>query len=123
MTRLTILHETRYSYERPVGFGTHRLLLRPRDSHAIRVIEALLTMSSPGEVRWVFDPLGNCVCLFTPEGQADHLLITNRLVIDRFPAPLAFPKSDALPQHGQQPDRRCLEKVFPDRKPKPRPGH
>jgi hypothetical protein len=36
---------------------------------------------------------------------------------------VAFPKSDALPQHGQQPDRRCLEKVFPDRKPKPRPGH
>ena len=51
MTHLTILHETRYSYERPVGFGAHRLLLRPRDSHAIRVVEASLTMSSPGEVR------------------------------------------------------------------------
>ena len=94
MTRLTILHETRYSYERPVGFGAHRLLLRPRDSHAIRVVEASLTMSSPGEVRWVFDPLGNCVCLFTPEGQADHLQIINRLVIDRFPAPLAYLKAD-----------------------------
>ncbi len=35
----------------------------------------------------------------------------------------AFPKSDALPQHGQEPDKRCLERTFPDRKPKPRPGH
>lgn len=33
------------------------------------------------------------------------------------------PKTDALPQHGQQPDKRCMEKTSPDRKPKPRPGH
>jgi hypothetical protein len=41
MARLSILHETRYSYARPVGFGAHRLLIRPRDSHAIRIVERL----------------------------------------------------------------------------------
>jgi hypothetical protein len=43
-----ILHETRYSYARPVGFGAHRLLIRPRDSHAIRIVEASLQTSLPG---------------------------------------------------------------------------
>ncbi len=47
MARLSILHETRYSYARPVGFGAHRLLIRPRDSHAIRIVEASLRPLCP----------------------------------------------------------------------------
>ena len=39
MQRLRIRHETRYTYERPVGFAPHFLLVRPRDSHATRLIE------------------------------------------------------------------------------------
>ena len=31
MTRLRIRHETFYTYEQPVSFGLHRLLLRPRE--------------------------------------------------------------------------------------------
>jgi YD repeat-containing protein len=89
MTRLNIVHETRYLYERPVGFGLHRLLVRPRDSHAIRIVEASLALSPPGDVRWVYDALGNCVCWFTPQGQARELTITSRLTIERYPAPLA----------------------------------
>jgi transglutaminase-like putative cysteine protease len=90
VTRLAITHETRYGYERTVAFGPQKLLLRPRDSHAVRVVEASLSTSQPGETRWVFDALGNCVCLFTPQGSADFLTITSRLVIDRYPAPLAY---------------------------------
>jgi YD repeat-containing protein len=89
MTRLTIRHETRYDYAQPVAFGPHRLLLRPRDSHSIRVISAGLTLSPPGETRWSYDALGNCVCRFTPAGDADHLTIVSDIVIERFPAPLA----------------------------------
>src|SRR5689334_24620664 len=78
MARLGILHETRYSYARPVGFGAHRLLIRPRDSHAIRISEASLQTSLPGETRWTYDAAGNCVCWFTPRGEADSLVITSR---------------------------------------------
>ena len=88
MARLGILHETRYSYARPVGFGAHRLLIRPRDSHAIRIVEASLQTSLPGQTRWTYDAAGNCVCWFTPQGEADSFTITSRLVIDRYPAPL-----------------------------------
>jgi YD repeat-containing protein len=94
MARLGILHETRYSYARPVGFGAHRLLIRPRDSHAIRISEASLQTSLPGETRWTYDAAGNCVCWFTPRGEADGLTITSRLVIDRFPAPLTSLRID-----------------------------
>lgn len=33
------------------------------------------------------------------------------------------PKVDALPQHGQQPDKSCDKKATPTRKVKVRPGH
>jgi YD repeat-containing protein len=89
MARLTILHETRYSYERPVSFAPHRLLIRPRDSHAIRVAEASLAFSPSGDTRWSYDALGNSVCWLTIEGQANHLSIVSELVIERFPAPLS----------------------------------
>lgn len=86
MARLAIRHETLYAYEKPVSFAQHRLLLRPRDSHAIRVMDAMLTVSPPGEVRWVYDALGNSVCCFTPAGDSCALSIVSDLVIERFPA-------------------------------------
>ena len=89
MSRLTIRHETRYTYDREVGFGPHRLLIRPRDSHAIRVVEAYLTFSPNGQTRWTFDALGNSVCWLALHGRAQTLTIVNQLVIERFPAPLA----------------------------------
>jgi transglutaminase-like putative cysteine protease len=89
MARLSIRHETLYSYERPVRFAVHRLLVRPRDSHAIRVVETSLTLSPPGDTRWLYDALGNSVCCFTPQGEGRALSIVSNLVIDRFPTPLA----------------------------------
>jgi len=89
MARLRIRHETFYSYERPVAFAAHRLLLRPRDSHAIRVMDAVLTVSPPGETRWMYDALGNSVCCFTPGGESTALSIVSELVIERYPADLA----------------------------------
>jgi transglutaminase-like putative cysteine protease len=89
MTRLSIRHETRYRYGQPVGFGLQRLLIRPRDSHADRLVEAFLELSPRGDTRWVYDAMGNCLCLYQPYGTASELKIVSHLIIDRFPAPLA----------------------------------
>ena len=89
MARLSIRHETLYTYERPVSFAQHRLLVRPRDSHAIRVVEAYLTVSPPGETRWLYDALGNSVCYFSPGGPSSRLSIVSDLIIERFPADLS----------------------------------
>lgn len=86
MTRLIIRHETRYDYDRPVRFGPHRLLIRPRDSHAMRLVDASLELSPPGDTRWVYDAMSNCVCWFTPQGEFDQLRIVSNLTIDRYPS-------------------------------------
>ncbi len=88
MARLCIHHETLYAYERPVRFAPHRLLVRPRDSHAIRIVEASLTLP-PGKTRWQYDALGNSICWFEPTNESTSLSIVSDLVIERFPAPLA----------------------------------
>jgi transglutaminase-like putative cysteine protease len=89
MPRLTIRHETLYNYERPVRFARHRLLVRPRDSHAIRIVDAALTLSPPGDTHWTYDAMGNSVCWFAPSGEARSLSIVSDLTIERFPAPLS----------------------------------
>ena len=97
MGRLRILHETRYYYERPVGFGPQRLMIRPRDSHALRIVEASLRLFPPGATRWSYDANGNCICIFEPAGRADAMRVASELIIDRYPAPL-------VPQRIENPD-------------------
>ena len=41
MPLLTIHHKTEYRYARPVAFGEHRIMLRPRDGHDLRVLESI----------------------------------------------------------------------------------
>jgi transglutaminase-like putative cysteine protease len=112
MSRFSIRHETRYDYERPVAFGPHRLLVRPRDSHAIRIIAADLTLSPPGDTRWTLDAMANSVCHFTPQGEASSLSIVSDLIIERYPAPLDyFPVRDprsAAPVDYDLSDRMVL---------------
>jgi transglutaminase-like putative cysteine protease len=88
MVRLSIRHETLYAYERPVRFSAHRLMVRPRDSHATRVVDAHLTLSPPGDIRWLYDALANSVCCYTPQGESRALSIVSELTIERFPASL-----------------------------------
>lgn len=88
MTTLLIRHETTYTYDFPVAFTPHRLLLRPRDSHAIRVVSASLELYPQGGTRWAYDAMSNCVCWYTPEGESTQLRIVSNLTIDRYPAPL-----------------------------------
>jgi len=88
MQRLRIRHESLYTYDRPVRFGTWRLLMRPLDTHATRLIEASLE-TPPAQITWSYDAYGNCVCHLTPRDMADHLKVVNNLVVERYPSPLA----------------------------------
>ncbi len=113
MTRLSIRHETTYQYGQPVSFGPQRLLIRPRDSHADRLVEASLKLYPPGDTRWAYDANGNCICWYQPWGESSELSIVSNLVIERFPAPLApLTVSDphtAMPIVYNMADRAVLE--------------
>jgi transglutaminase-like putative cysteine protease len=74
MRTLTIKHTTTYRYRRPVAFGEHRMMLRPRDSHDQRLIDAKLVITpTPANVRRTQDALGNHVDVARFAGRAEEL--------------------------------------------------
>lgn len=91
MKRLIVSHRTTYRYAEPVSFGPHRMMLRPRDSHEMRLISATLTTSLPAEFAWTYDVFGNEVCTGAFTGQASELTIESRLEIERY--------ASAVPTH------------------------
>jgi len=84
MRILTARHATTYRYARPVTFGQHRLMLRPRDSHDLRLVAAELTLSPPGNLRWMHDVFGNSVALVDFNASAAMLTIISTLKIERY---------------------------------------
>jgi len=82
--RLIVSHLTTYRYAEPVSFGPHRMLLRPRDSHEMRLISATLTTSLPAELIWTYDIFGNVVCTAQFDGRTRELSIESRLELERF---------------------------------------
>ena len=84
MSVLTVQHMTVYRYGRPVTFGPHRLMLRPRDGHDLRVLATELDISPASTSRWVYDALGNSVTLVSFLEPASELRIASRLAIERF---------------------------------------
>lgn len=87
MPRLRIRHESLYTWSSPVEFNWWRLLMRPLDTHATRLIEAWAE-TPPADFRWAYDAYGNCVCFLKPRGRSDRLRVVNHLVVDRYPSPL-----------------------------------
>jgi transglutaminase-like putative cysteine protease len=81
---LRILHRTRYTYSRPVSFGEHRLMIRPRDGHDMRILESSLSVSPRADVHWAFDAFGNSVALLSFHEAADELLIDSTLLLRRY---------------------------------------
>ncbi|WP_425628005.1 transglutaminase family protein [Agrobacterium tumefaciens] len=64
MTIFTVRHVTSYRYKRPVEFGEHRLLFRPRDSFDQTLLSShLLIDPEPDYLRWIHDVFGNCVAV------------------------------------------------------------
>jgi transglutaminase-like putative cysteine protease len=122
MRLLTVRHATTYRYARPVTFGPHRLMLRPRDSHDLRLVSAELTLSPPGNMRWMHDVFGNSVALVEFTAPAPMLSIASTLKIERYGIegpefPIA-PEAECYPFIYSSNDRvdlgRLLEQHYPD---------
>jgi transglutaminase-like putative cysteine protease len=93
MPRLRIRHESVYTYSAPVAFGPWRLLIRPLDTHATRLISASLE-APPADIKWAYDAYGNCICHLQPSHPAAVLKVVNNLVVDRYPAALVNIQTD-----------------------------
>ncbi len=122
MQRLTVFHKTTYRYHRPVTFGAHRLMVRPRDSHDLRLLDASIATTPQAKLRWMHDVFGNSVAIAEFETAADTLEITSQIVIDRYPnaetrfqiepyaqvIPFSYPTTE-IPDLG-----RTIERHYPD---------
>ena len=93
MASLTIRHVTTYRYRRPVAFGEHRMMLRPRDTREQMVVEASLQISPrPASLRLVRDALGNHV------GIADFFSPLTRAAVRKHCQPRAFSLRSYFPR-------------------------
>jgi transglutaminase-like putative cysteine protease len=86
VTVLNVRHTTVYRYSRPVALGDHRLMLRPRDSHDLRLIKTNLTFSPPASVRWMHDVFGNSVAIASFSEPSAELKIESSLLLETYAA-------------------------------------
>ena len=84
MPRLRIFHRTTYTYSAPMQFGEHQLMVRPRDSHDLRLISSELRISPTPTLRWVHDPFGNSVTIAEFSEASTVLNFESEIIIERF---------------------------------------
>ena len=122
MPSLTIRHVTTYRYRQPVAFGEHRMMLRPRDSHDQRVIEASLEISPKARsLRFIQDAFGNHVGIARFSGRSKELCFESVVCLEHSPetaeldleeAAKTFPVdygADEMPGLAH-----CMERYQPD---------
>ena len=89
MSVLTIHHQTIYRYRTPMAFGPHRLMLRPRESRALRLYQHELAITPSAVVTWAHDVAGNSVATASFSEPSDTLTIdsaaTLSIDVDRWP--------------------------------------
>lgn len=83
MSTLRITHETLYQYHRPMRFGPHRLVLRPREGHDLQVERMTLTIEPAFALEWSRDVFGNSVASVEFSGEAAELRIVSEVDIRR----------------------------------------
>lgn len=84
MRKIRIKHATTYSYSEPVEFGRHRLFIRPREGHDIRIHSSKLDISPSFKVKWYRDLNGNSVADVQFSEKSAELKISSEVVIEHY---------------------------------------
>jgi len=122
MQRLTVEHTTVYRYRRPVKFGPHRLMFRPRESHDLQLLDSRLIIRPTARVHWLYDVFSNSVAIADFKEPASELHFESVVVLDRYPyeapnfrieryartLPFSYPVRE-VPDLG-----RTIERHYPD---------
>ena len=95
MRRLQIRHLTTYQYAETVTLLPHKLLLRPREGHDIRIESAKLAICPAHQLQWQRDVYDNAVALATFAEPGNQLSIDSRLILQHYDdQPLDFLVAD-----------------------------
>ena len=79
--QIHLVHETVYTYAEAVEFSHHRLVLRPREGHDIRLNTMNLTTWPKSEIRWHRDMLDNSIAVVEISGKSDKLRIVSEFTV------------------------------------------
>lgn len=91
MKQICIQHTTEYTFPQPVGFREHRLLLRPREGHDIRVVASKLEVNQAHTIKWYRDVYGNSVGVLHLSEPSSSLRIASEVSIEHYQTqPLDF---------------------------------
>jgi transglutaminase-like putative cysteine protease len=83
MTIYSVRHVTVYRYKRPVRFGQHKLMFRPRDSFDQILLGCSLNVfPQPSSTRWIHDVFGNCIALVDIDKASDELQFETSIRLD-----------------------------------------
>lgn len=95
MRRLLIKHITTYQYSETVILLPHKLLLRPREGHDIRIESAEMLIFPAHQLQWQRDALDNAVAQVTFLEPDCQLSISSHILIQHYDdQPLDFLVSD-----------------------------
>jgi len=84
MLRYKIYHRTYYGFQNSVTLGQHALLLRPRESHELRIESSVLNISPSATLLWHRDIEDNCVAIANFNRPSTELLIESEVVIQQY---------------------------------------
>ncbi len=122
MIILNVSHRTEYKYAKPVTFGPHRMMMRPRDSHDLRLLDTSLTITPPATVRWLHDVFGNSVAIAEFSEPASELVVVSSFRAEHYPLSEAAVTIEEFARHypfsydaSEIPDlTRAVERHYPD---------
>jgi transglutaminase-like putative cysteine protease len=122
MPTLTVTHTTTYRYANPVEFGEHRMMMRPRDSHDLRLLETALIIRPAANVRWIHDVFGNSVAIAQFTEPSNELHVESTFRAEHYPLPEGEVQIEEYARHhpfsydaSEIPDiGRTAERHYPD---------
>jgi transglutaminase-like putative cysteine protease len=84
MRHLNISHITEYRFSQAVSLLPHRLLLRPRENHNVRILSSELEIFPAHTLQWKRDVLDNSVTLVGFTAPSERLRIASTVVIQHY---------------------------------------
>lgn len=91
MQRLRIQHLTEYLFPTQVTLNPHRLLLRPREGHDVRIESSRLEITPAHHIKWHRDVFDNSLAVVSFPVRSNKLIIASEVVIQHFEqAPFDF---------------------------------
>ena len=84
--KIHVSHRTSFAYEREVGFSSHLLYLRPRESALLRIRNFAFTITPDAKVVWVHDSTDNSLALAHFWDRAPTLTIRTEFEVETLDA-------------------------------------